>query len=36
VALTEDQRGFVRPFAANCDIGAVEKASVVIFRNGFE
>jgi hypothetical protein len=36
VALTEDQRGFVRPFAANCDIGAVEKVSVVIFRNGFE
>jgi len=34
--MTEDQRGFDRPFGANCDIGAVETVNDLMFKNGFE
>lgn len=31
-----DQRGFVRPLGARCDIGAIEMDLDKLFRNGFE
>jgi hypothetical protein len=36
VALIQDQRGFERPFDSQCDIGAIEVNTDVIFINGFE
>jgi len=31
-----DQRGFVRPLGARCDIGAIEMDLDKLFRNGFD
>ncbi|MGA7296004.1 MAG: choice-of-anchor Q domain-containing protein [Rhodanobacteraceae bacterium] len=31
-----EQRGMVRPYAAHCDTGAVEKWPDPLFANGFE
>jgi hypothetical protein len=36
ITMTEDQRGIDRPFGTNCDIGAIEKVSALVFKNGFE
>jgi len=34
--LDTDQRGYARPFGANCDVGAVEVGADFLFADGFE